>query len=165
MGEADRSSDAGPEAATPASLSWQTSASGKQLQIWLLVAAHVVLGLLFSFWSAAQGRLPIVLDMLLLVPVFGLTFAQTSLLGFWAVVSSAAWWIRLAGLVGGVVYLEIIFAIGLSSDDLSLLVTMTTGGIAAVYRVVHWRYARIERFPQHDPQSESGRCEKTLLQI
>jgi hypothetical protein len=148
MDEADRSSDAGGEVATSALLPSQISASGERRPIWLLVAAHVVFGLIFSFWSAAQGRLPIALDALLVVPVFGLTFAQASLLGFWAAFSPAAWWIRLAGLVGGVVYLEIIFAIGLPGEP-SLLVTMTTVGIAAVFGVVHWRYARLECFPQH----------------
>ena len=149
MGETGRFSDAEGEVATSASAPSPKSASDERAPLWLLVAAHVVLGLLFSFWSAAQGELPIVLDLLLLVPVFGLTFAQTSLLGFWAVFSSAAWWIRLAGLVGGIVYLEIIFAIGLASSDLLLLVAMATGGIAAVFAVVRWRYARLEHFPQH----------------
>lgn len=128
-----------------------TSSKG-QSRLRLLLAAHVILGLVFCAWSASAGRTVLVLGYVLVVPVFGIVLAQTSLLGFWVAFSSAARGVRLMGLIAGSICLELLLGIGAQDDDYAFLATMTTGGIAAVFGVVRWRHADLRHFPQQAPR-------------
>lgn len=143
---------------TGVSLSSVDGDTPRRFRLWLMVVAHLVLGLFFCTWSAVEGRLTIALAYLLVAPVFGFVFAQCSLLGLWAAFSPARWWMRLVGLVMGCVYFEILIRIGgQSRDHFFLLAAMATVGIAAVFRLVRWRYADLRLFsPQSFQPGQEG---------
>lgn len=149
LDESTETTEAPAARVSPASAEATTS---KGLRLWLLLIAHVILGLFFSIWSAVQGRLDFVLELLLFVPVIGFTLAQTALLGFWAAFAPARWWMRLAGLIVGIIYLECLVAAGDSTEEITWLAAMSTGGIAAIFGLIRWRYAELRRFSQQDPQ-------------
>jgi len=93
-----------------------------------------MLGLCFSIWSAVEDTLPIALPHLLVVPVFGFALAQTTLLVFWAMFSSAGWCMRLGGATIGSVYLELSLHIGgQEGDHFRFLATMTAFGVTAAF--------------------------------
>lgn len=120
-------------------------------RLWLLLIAHVVLGLFFSTWSAVAWGLPIVLADLLVLPVVGIILAQSSLLGFWVIFSKLKSWMRLIGLVTGTTYLEVLLYIGTRSESISWLVVLSAGGITVVFGLARWLYADLRHFTQQAP--------------
>ena len=155
MAESGITTELNDEAGSDASASSvEVAASKRRSRLWLLVVAHAVLGPLFSIWTTLEGRFSFVLGHLPVVTVSGIVFAQSALLGFWMAFSPMVWWKRLMGLVVGSLYLGASFRISADADGyVALMPVMATGGIAAVCRVVRWRYAGLQRFPQQDPRA------------
>ena len=78
--------------------------SQRQARIGLLVSAHLLLGLilaLIAFCYPALQRL-----MWASVAYMGLVGTETLLLGMWAGFSRMTWWMRLAGLLSGMAWIE-----------------------------------------------------------
>jgi hypothetical protein len=59
---------------------------------------------------------PFGLKRILIVPLFASTMAQSVVIALWGVASAASPWKRLAGLVVGAVYLEMLLALGLDDE-------------------------------------------------
>lgn len=151
---ADLDTELREEPVTPASPSSVEGDTVKRRhRLWLLVVAHVVLGLFFGIWSAVQGEIPFVLEFLLVIPVLGVVLAQTSLLGLWAAFSTAKWPVRLVGLIVGINYLEFLISVGGQTPGLTSLAAMATVVIAVVFRLVRWRYADLRLFSLQSSQS------------
>jgi len=126
------------------------------MRIWLLFIAHVVAGIVFSVWYAVEGRVPFVVEYILIVPPCALAFCQSCLLAFWATMSHAAVWKRLTGLIGGTVYLEILIVAAIE-DELIFMATMATGGVVVVLWVIRLRKAQLFRFlDQPQPGNAEG---------
>ena len=103
-----------------------------------LVIAHVVLGIGFCTYSAIDRGIPFVLPYLLVVPAIALVLSQASLLGFWAGLGLNRWYLRTAGLIAGVIYLEIIMAFGAQDDDFFFLATFSTLATAGILLVARY---------------------------
>ncbi len=126
-------------------------------RILLIFIAHFVAGIAFSLWSAVEGRVPFVLEYILIVPPCALVFCQSCLLAFWAIMSHVAVWKRLTGLIAGNVCLEILIGMAVEDGELSFMTTIATGIIAVVLLVIRLWRARLLRFPaQPQPGNAEG---------
>lgn len=152
MTEAGKSSDVDETPTKAVSLFSEKATSGEQLPIWLLLAAHVGLGPFFCIWAAIEEGNGFVLPSPLIIPLYGFVLAQTLLLTFWTIFSSAAWWIRLTGLVVGSIYLEFTIALGIQTPYYDLLPAMVAVGGTAVFGAIRWRCTSLRRFSQKTPQ-------------
>lgn len=133
--------------ATHASSPIARATSKRRSRFWLLLAAHFIVVPFFCIWSTVEGTVPFMLEFVLVIPVFGTVLAQSSLLGVWVAFSQATWWKRLAGMVIGAIVLEIMLLFGAQDDGFTLIAAMATGGIAAVFCLVRWRFADLRSFP------------------
>lgn len=136
------------EPETVASLSAAEDEKPKRLyRLWLLLIAHLALGLFFSIWTDSKPTHSYSIALFLLVmPVFGFVLSQAFLLVLWLVFSPASWWKRLASLMVGAVYLKSLLIVGW--PDAVLLTAMLASGIAVILGVIRWQYANLRHFPQ-----------------
>ncbi len=136
------------EPETVASLSAAEDEKPKRLyRLWLLLIAHLALGLFFSIWTDSKPTHSYSIALFLLVmPVFGFVLSQAFLLVLWLVFSPASWWKRLASLIVGAVYLKSLLIVGW--PDAVLLTAMLASGIAVILGVIRWQYANLRHFPQ-----------------
>ena len=77
----------------------------RRLQI--LAVAHLALGVVAGVLAPVELRTLFEFKHILIVPFFASAFCQSFLLCFWGAASQAMLWKRLAGLVTGVLYLEV----------------------------------------------------------
>ena len=125
-----------------------------------LLAAHLVLGLLSALFATVEIHTPIGLPLLLIVPLFALTFCQVSLLGLWSVFSSSALWKRLSGWVIGTAYLEAAFDLDFGSEFLFMPSAAMALTVASLL-VVRWSGVRLirraDRVDTRPPESRGFR--------
>jgi len=125
-------------------------------RVLLIFIVHIVAGIAFSLWSAVEGRIPFAFEYVLIVPPCALVFCQSCLLAFWAAMSHAAVWKRLAGLVAGIVYLEILIGLAIE-EELMFMATIATGGVAVVLLAIRLWNAQLLRFlDQPQPENAEG---------
>jgi hypothetical protein len=127
----------------------------------ILMAAHVVLGVVTSFLAHVEVRTPYGLRHLPEVTVFASALCQAFLLSLWVAVSQASPWMRLAGLLGGAVYLEALFPADLRREFLGTS-TFTIIVTTATLLVVRWLGVRFKR---QDDSSQSARAEPEGLRF
>jgi hypothetical protein len=128
-------------------------------RLWLLLIFHLVSGILFSAWSALEGRIPFVLEAILIVPPFALVFSQSSLLALWAVMSPAARWVRIVGWIAGSVYLAFLlrWAIDERGDEAIPITLVVTLIVTVTLFIVRQRNGNLRRISgQREEADRSG---------
>jgi hypothetical protein len=106
-----------------------------------LAIVHFVFGLVAGMIARIGLPTPLPLDILLII-VSGL--CQAFLLSLWAVTATASRWKRIAGLVTGAVYLEILlgFTVGRDFAGIATITIAATAASLLVVRVKGWRFIR-----------------------
>ena len=83
----------------------------RNLPLVALVAMHIIAALVLG-WVAEDGQ-----PTLPLAVYIGLTFSQTSLLGFWGGLGTSHWLLRLGGVALGIAFLVPTFDWGMRAHD------------------------------------------------
>lgn len=97
-----------------------------------LFAVHIVCGIFFSTLSAIFGRIPFVLEFILVVPSLAIVCCESCLLALWTIFSAQAWWTRLAGFTVGCGYLEILVYFASRDDNFTFLSLIAAVSVALV---------------------------------
>lgn len=127
-----------------------------------LLAFHLVGGPL-TCWLATLGFDPppgyprpisVMLLLITFMPHVSLAFCQACLLGVWAAFSGARWWLRMAGLVAGIVAIEFLLTIAVGTSLLRYDPPISAAAMTAVLLLVRWRGVRLLRLP--DSSARSG---------
>jgi len=120
-------------------------------RIQLIVIAHFVAGITFCVWSAVECRVPFVLELILFVPACAVVLCQSCLLALWAAMSHAAIWRRIAGLIAGTIFLEVLLRLALGGDALVFLTTIATGIVVVALLVLRRWKTQLLRFLGQPP--------------
>ena len=131
----------------------------RRLQI--LAVANVAFGVVTSVLAHVELRMPYGLEDILMVPFIALAVCQALLLSFWGAASQASPWMRLAGLVSGAVYLEVLVPSDFRREFVGTS-TITIVVTTATLLVVRWLGVRFTR--QDDP-GQSARHEPEGLRF
>jgi len=131
----------------------------RRLQI--LAVGHLALGVVTSVLAHVELRTPYGLRHLPEVPSFASALCQALLLSLWVAVSQASPWMRLAGLLGGAVYLEALVPADLRREFLGIS-TITIIVTTATLLVVRWLGVRFRR---QDDFSQSAQPEPEGLKF
>jgi hypothetical protein len=124
-------------------------------RLWLLFVVHLLGGLLATGLTYFKTPTFWGLEEFPLVPLLGVVLCQACLLGFWAAFSQAAVWKRLALLLVGAIYLEILVGVGgfMMGEDLNFLASSCSLVLAGILAFVRRKKAHLQHFPGQPPQS------------
>ena len=144
--------------------------SEEKRRLWSLVVVLIVTGIVAGMLAPIRLTAPLWLvrnlppfglQRILIVPLFASTMAQSALIALWGVASAASPWKRLAGLVVGAVYLEMLLALGLDDEFVgTATVTIAVTSLSLlVLRAMKIRLAR------QSEKAQVGRAEPEGLRF
>jgi hypothetical protein len=111
----------------------------------------------FSAWAALEGRIPFVLEDILIVLPYAFVFSQSSLLALWAVMAPFALLVRIVGWIAGSVYLTLLLRWALDEDMAIPMALVETLIVTITLFVVRQRNAHLCRIStQPGEQERSG---------
>jgi hypothetical protein len=140
-------------------------------RIGLLVGTHLLVGLVCAFIAVCYPALQLL--MWASVAYLGLVGTETLLLGMWVGLAAVRWWVKLAGLVAGLAWIECLALAPLprprlTGDDLNDLLFLT-GAVGVPVLVVgvscalfRWCFVRGEWRPHWSPRPVSAEMQFTL---
>ena len=127
------------------------------VRLMLLVGAHVVVGLVASWYAAVEGRIPFTLEYLPLVPHLAINLSQACLLGHWAAFSRLPGWVRLVGWVLGAVGLEFLLGAGDEHHEFTGMAALVSGAISLTLLAARHRRVQLLGHPKpSDPPAPRG---------
>jgi hypothetical protein len=122
----------------------------------LLLAFHLVSGIVLSTWSASEQHILSGLKATLVIAPFALVFCQSSLLALWAVMSRSARWLRIIGLIGGSLYLAFLLRWAIDEGEAIPATLMMTVVVTCALLVVRQRKVVFRRVSAQKGKERSG---------